>query len=129
MGSGIRTPLGARVLEYWVKTHYSIIPVLHYSNLHSCFLHVANKRFSLVYRNVRIGYEGRQLVDHIAFGKSFVAPVPGHADLVNDFAVDFERLHTARDQSLGTDLRARAGNFAPVEVFDTFLLGQLGTDL
>src|SRR6266496_1706802 len=95
----------------------------------SRFLHITHERFSLVHRDVRIGYERRQLVDHIAFGKSFVAPVPGHADLVNDFAVDFVWLHTARDQSLGTDLRARAGNFAPVEVFDTFLLGQLGTDL
>src|SRR4029434_8735632 len=95
----------------------------------SRFLHVTYERFSLVNRNVRIGYERCQLVDHIAFGKSFVTPVPGHADLVNDLAVDLERLHPARDQSLGANLRARARDFTPVEILDAFLLGQFGTDL
>src|SRR3974377_288767 len=91
--------------------------------------HIADKRFSLVHGNIRIGYQGRQLVYHIAFGKSFVAPVPGHADLMDDFPIDLKWLHSTCDQSLGPDLCARAGDFAPVEVLDAFLLGQLGTDL
>src|SRR4030095_1906588 len=116
-------------MEYWSENpllYYSITPSL---QCPSGFLHVAHKRFSLVYRNVRIGYEGRQLVDHIAFGKSFVAPVPGHADLVDDFAVDSEGAQPPRDQSLSADLCPRAGDFAPVEILDAFFLGQLGTDL
>ncbi len=82
-----------------------------------------------MHRNVRIGDQGRQLVDDVSRGQAFIAPVPGHADLMNDFAVDVEGAHPPRDQSLGADLRARAGDFAPVEILDAFLLGQLGTDL
>src|SRR5499426_4436515 len=95
----------------------------------SRFLHIADKRFSLVNRNVRIGYERCQLVDHIAFGKSFVTPVPGHADLVNDLTVDIEGAHPLRDKRLGANLRARAGYLTPVEILDAFLLSQLRTYL
>ena len=59
------------------------------------FLHVAHKRLALVHRNVRIGDQRRELVDDVAGGQAFIAPVPGHADLVDDFAVDLKRPHAA----------------------------------
>src|SRR4029077_7650987 len=95
----------------------------------SRFLDIANKRFSLMHRNVWIGYEGRQLVDHVPRGYTFITPVPGHADLVNDFAVDSEGAHPARDESFGANLGAGAGDLAPVEILDALLLRQLRTDL
>ena len=48
---------------------------------------------------------------------------------MHDFAVNREGAHSARDQSLGPDLRARARDLAPVEILDSLLFGQLGTDL
>ena len=54
-------------MEYWFKK--PITPVLQYSNTPvSCLFHIADERFSFVHRNVRIGYEGRQLVDDVALG-------------------------------------------------------------
>src|SRR5258705_13433425 len=93
------------------------------------FLHVANKRLCLVHRNIRIGDERRELVDDVSSGQAFITPVPRHADLMHDFAVDSEGAHSPRDQSLSADLRAWAGDSAPVEILDPFLLCQLGTDL
>ena len=98
-------------------------------SLLSRFFDVAYERFPFVHRNVRIGDQGRQLVDDVSGRQAFITPVPGHADLVDDFAVDSERPHPPRDQSLGADLRARAEDSAPVEILDAFLLSQLGTDL
>ncbi len=48
---------------------------------------------------------------------------------MHDFAVDFKWPQSPRDQRFGANLRARAGDLAPVEILDAFLLGQLGTDL
>ena len=93
------------------------------------FFDITHKRLPLVHRNVRVGYQRRQLIDNVSRGQTFIAPVPRHAHLVDDFAVDLEGPHPARDQGLGADLRPRAGDIAPVEVFDASLLGQLGTDL
>ncbi len=47
-------------MEYWnvesIETYYSIIPSLHHSIFLSRFLHITHERFSLVHRDVRIGY-------------------------------------------------------------------------
>src|SRR5262249_59091559 len=80
-------------------------------------------------RPVRMGDEVGQLVDDVPGGQPFITPMPGHTDLVNDFAVDREGAQPPRDQSLRANLRAWAGDPAPVEILDAFLLGQLGTDL
>src|SRR5262249_24714536 len=115
---------------YMIEDRGLLFSILHLRCSTDCsrFLHVTHKSFSLVHRDVRIGDEGRSLVDHIALRKSFVAPVPWHADLMHDLAVDSERTHPARDQSLGPNLRPRAGDLAPVEILDSLLFGKLGTD-
>ena len=61
------------------------------------FLHVADERFSLVHGNVRIGYERRQLIDNVSRSQTLITSVPRHADLVDEFALDHEGPHSARD--------------------------------
>ena len=55
--------------------------------------------------------------------------MPGHADLVDDLALDRERAHPAGNERLGSDGATRTRNLDPIEVRDFFLGGQLGTDL
>src|SRR3712207_7268147 len=49
----------------------------------------------------------RSVVDDVADGDAFVAPVPGHADLVHDLTADLEGTHPLRHQRLGPDRAAR----------------------
>src|SRR5262249_32162185 len=106
--------------------HYSSTPTLQSA---SRFLQIADKRFCFVHRDIWIGYQRCQLVDDVARGKAFIAPVPRHTDLVDDFSVDIEGTHPLGDQRFGANLRARTRYLAPVEIVDAFFPRQFRTDL
>src|SRR5688572_22148192 len=80
-------------------------------------------------RDVRIAHERRQLVAGVTRAEPLIAPVPGHADLVDDLPVDAQGPQTARDERLRADAGARAGDFDPVQILEPFLGGELWTDL
>src|SRR5215510_259023 len=120
-------------MEYWsvgVLIPKTITPSFHHSitPLHSCFLHITDKRFPLVNRHVGIAHQRRQLVDHVPFGESFPTPMPGHADVMNQLAVEREGTNAPRHQRLGPDACPRRGDPAPVEVSNAFFGGELRTD-
>src|SRR5439155_20736215 len=95
----------------------------------SSLFHVAHEGLSLVNRHVRIADQRGQLVHDVAAGEALVAPVPRHADLVHDLAVDGERTQATGDQRLRADLAARARDRDPVEIRDLLFPGELGTEL
>src|SRR6516162_7526628 len=99
------------VTEWWSDGAESVAPLLQ-SNTPSLqsasrFLHITDKRFSFVHRNIWIGYQRCQLVDDVSRGKAFIAPMPRHTDLVDDFSVNIEGTHPLGDQRFGANLRAR----------------------
>src|SRR5687767_10130996 len=61
-------------------------------------LHVADEGFALVDGYVRIAHERGELVARVARAEALVAPVPRHADLMDDLAADPQRPHTPRHE-------------------------------
>ena len=80
-------------------------------------------------RHVRIADQGRQVVDHVARGESFVAPMPRQSHMVNRFVFQPVGPNAARHQRLGADGAARRGDDHPVGVVHADLLGMFRRDL
>src|SRR6266403_759964 len=90
----------------------------------SGLVHVTHEGLPLVNGYVWIADECGQLVDDVATRQPLVAPVPRHADLVHEFAVDGERTQPTGDESLGADGAPGARDRDPVQVRDLLLGGE-----
>src|SRR2546430_12246153 len=63
----------------------------------SCLLHVADERLAFVDRHIGVTHPGGEIADHISGGEPHPAPVPGHADMVDEFAADAHFFFQAED--------------------------------
>src|SRR5438128_9528491 len=88
----------------------------------SRLLHVADERLAFVDRDIGVTHPGGEIVDHISGGESHPAPVPGHADMVDEFAADAHDADTIGHERLGANVTARRADADPVEVPDPLLL-------
>src|SRR5437870_13147416 len=90
----------------------------------SGLLHVADERLAFVDRHIGVTHPGGEIVHHVSGGESHPAPVPGHADMVDEFAADAHDADTIGHERLGANVTARRADADPVEVPDPLLLGE-----
>src|SRR5262249_21596341 len=71
---------------------------------HVCFIGIVSSVMCLFTGNVSYlpscfdsVAPGRASIDNVFRSQTFITPVPGHADLVDEFALDHEGAHPARD--------------------------------
>src|SRR5437016_12977659 len=89
----------------------------------SRLLHVADERLAFVDRHIGVTHPGREIVDHVSGGEPHPAPVPGHADMVDEFAAHVHDANTIGHERLGANVAARRADADPVEVPDPLPLG------
>src|SRR5262245_64671218 len=70
---------------------------------HPHLAEVADKHLGFMDTDVRIAHQGREIVHHITDRNALVAPVPGHAHVVELLAIDDVWTHALGDQRLGLD--------------------------
>src|SRR5207245_10181119 len=90
---------------------------------------VADECLAFVERPVRVPHPSGEVVDDISGGESHPAPVPGHADMVDEFAADAHDADTIGHERLGANVTARRADADPVEVPDPLRLGAALPDL
>src|SRR3989454_386381 len=93
----------------------------------SRLLHVADERLAFVDRHIGVTHPGGEIVDHISGGEPHPTPVPGHADMVDEFAADAHHADTIGHERLGANVTARRADAHPVEVNSSTMSACPGT--
>src|SRR6266850_2113943 len=96
---------------------------------HSLPDHITHKHLRLVDRHIRIADQRRQVVDHVALTDTLVAPVPGEADVVDQFVLQLIWPDAAGHERFGADGAARRRDAYPFGIAYADLLGMLGRNL
>src|SRR5437879_12531548 len=85
----------------------------------SGLLHVADERLAFVDRHIGVTHPGGEIVHHVSGGEPHPAPVPGHANMVDEFAADVHDADTIGHERLGATVTARRADADSVEVHDS----------
>ncbi len=93
------------------------------------FFHPADENLGLVDGHVGVANQGREIVDDVALADPLVSPVPGHAHVMDDLAVNQEGPDARSDERLGADGCTRSDDLHGFQVDHADPPGMLGAEL